>query len=221
MSMQHEPELEDILQDQELRHVADVLRAGRMADPPLDDAFRSALRPQLMNRAWGMGETSVPWWRRGFGPAGFAWAGAAVGVVLIAAIVVFMANNPTPNDTRQVLLTSPLSDQAAVRLPQPILAHFNQAMDHPSTEAAVQITPATTVAFSWQANTLSVQPTSGDLAPNTQYQVTIGPGAKTAAGSAISAPATTTFVTQAPPAPTPSPTPVPSPTPRGPLTGQR
>jgi hypothetical protein len=221
MSMQHDPELEDILQDQELRHVAEILRAGRITDPPLDDAFRSALRRQLMNRAWGMGETSVPWWRRGFGPAGLAWAGAAVGVVLIAAIVVFMANNPTPSDTRQVLVASPLSDQPAVKLQQPILVNFNQPMDHQSTEAAVQITPATTVAFSWQANTLSVQPTSGDLAPNTQYQVTIGPGAKTAAGSAISAPATITFVTQAPPAPSPSPTPVPSPTPRGPLTGQR
>src|SRR6266852_2095669 len=187
-----------------------------MSEPPLDDAFRSALRRQLMNRAWGMGETSAPWWRKAFEPAGLAWAGAAVGVILIAAVVVFTAiSNPGP-DTRQVHVTSPMSDQSAVKLQQPILVMFNQAMDHPSTEAAVQITPATTVAYSWQANTLSVQPTSGNLAPNTQYQVTIGPGAKTATGQQLAAPKTITFVTQPPPAPSPSP----SPTPRGALTGQ-
>src|SRR5260370_19540018 len=90
--MDHEPEVEDILQDGELKHVADLLRAGRMSeDPPLDDAFRSALRRQLMNRAWGIGGRTVPWWRKAFGPAGLAWAGAAVGVILIAAALVFTA----------------------------------------------------------------------------------------------------------------------------------
>jgi len=220
MSMQHDPELDDILQDDELRHVADLLRAGRITDPPLDDAFRSALRRQLMNRAWGMGERGVPWWSKLFGPAGLAWAGAAVGVVLIAAVVVFTAiNNPGP-DTHQIFVKSPLSSQTAVSLEQPILVQFNQPMDHPSTEAAVQITPATTVAFSWNANTLSVLPTSGNLAPNTQYQVTIGPGAKTVAGMQLAEAQKITFVTQPPPPPVPSPTPAVTPTPRGVLTGQ-
>src|SRR6266851_1814047 len=109
MSMQHDPELDDILQDGELKHVADLLRAGRMSeDPPLDDAFRSALRRQLMNRAWGMGGTTVPWWRKAFGPAGLAWAGAAVGVVLIAAAVVFTAltSSSTGGLTQEVQVTS-------------------------------------------------------------------------------------------------------------------
>jgi Bacterial Ig-like domain len=224
MSMWHDPELDDILQDGELKHVADLLRAGRMSeDPPLDDAFRSALRRQLMNRAWGMGGTTLPWWRKAFGPAGLAWAGAAVGVVLIAAAVVFTAltSGSTGSLTRDVLVTSPMNDQSAVRLQQPILVNFNQPMDHPSTEGAVQITPATTVAFSWSANTLSVQPTSGNLAPNTQYQVTIGPGAKTASGEKLAAPKTITFVTQPPaPSPSPTPTPIPSPTPRTQLPDQ-
>jgi hypothetical protein len=87
-------------------------------------------------------------------------------------------------------------------------------MDHPSTEAAVQISPATTVTYSWSSNTLAVQPSSGILAPNTQYQVTIGSGAKTASGQSLSTAQTITFVTQ-PPAP---PTPSPSPTPRAPAT---
>jgi hypothetical protein len=226
MSMWHDPELDDILQDGELKHVAELLRAGRMSeDPPLDDAFRSALRRQLMNRAWGMGggTTTVPWWRKAFGPAGLAWAGAAVGVVLIAAAVVFAAltSSSTGGLTQEVQVTSPMNQQSAVRLQQPILVNFNQPMDHPSTEGAVQITPATTVAFSWSANTLSVQPTSGNLAPNTQYQVTIGPGAKTASGEKLTAPKTITFVTQPPaPSPSPTPTPIPSPTPRAQLPDQ-
>jgi hypothetical protein len=66
-----------------------------------------------------------------------------------------------------------------------------------------------------------VQPTSGNLAPNTQYQVTIGPGAKTASGEKLTAPKTITFVTQPPaPSPSPTPTPIPSPTPRPPLPDQ-
>jgi Big-like domain-containing protein len=225
MSMQHDPELDDILQDGELKHVADLLRAGRMSEePPLDDAFRSALRRQLMNRAWGMGgPPTVPWWRKALGPTGLAWAGAAVGVVLIAAAVVFTAltSSSTGGLTQEVQVTSPMNQQSAVRLQQPILVNFNQPMDHPSTEGAVQITPATTVAFSWSANTLSVQPTSGNLAPNTQYQVTIGPGAKTATGEKLAAPKTITFVTSPPaPSPSPTPTPIPSPSPRAQLPDQ-
>src|SRR5713226_5780122 len=144
MSMQHDPELDDVLQDQELMRLAELLRQGRMSDPPLDDAFRSALRRQLMNRAWGMGGGGTPWWQNIFGPATLAWAGAAAGVVLIAAVVIYNATNPSTGGF-QVDVTSPMSDQSAVRLQQPILVKFNQPMDHASTEAAVQITPATTV----------------------------------------------------------------------------
>src|SRR2546428_11009260 len=69
-------------------------------------------------------------------------------------------------------------------------------MDHASTEHAVQITPATTVTLSWASNTLAVQPASGNLAPNTQYQVTIGPEARNASGKKVAATKTITFVSQ-------------------------
>ncbi|TMC97839.1 MAG: hypothetical protein E6J05_10750 [Chloroflexi bacterium] len=211
MSMPHDPDLEDVLQDQELRRVADLLREARMTEPPLDDAFRSDLRRRLMSQAWGMGGGGTPWWRKVFGPTGMVWATAAVGVILIGAVVVLTATNqPGPSD--QVVVSSQLANQSAVRLQQPIQVTFNQPMDHRSTEAAVQIAPATTVAFSWHENTLSVTPTAGNLAPNTQYQVTIGPGAKTASGQSLTAPKTITFVTQPPP-PSPSPTPTVKPTP--------
>ena len=217
MSMHHDPELDDVLQDLELIRIAGMLRSARRAEPPLDDAFRSELRRKLMQKAWDSGEGRVPWWSRLTAPPAIAWAGAAAGVLLIAAVVVYM----TQQSSGELVITSPIADAPAVQLQQPILVKFSQPMDHQSTQDAVQITPATYVSFSWQENTLAVQPTSGNLAPNTQYQVTIGPTAKTAAGQSVPAPQTITFVTQpVAPAP-PEPSPTVSPTPRSQLPGER
>jgi hypothetical protein len=213
MNARHDPELDDVLQDEELRRLAGVLTSTQRQEPPLDDAFRSGLRRQLMQQAWEMGEGRPSLWRRVFAPPGLAWVGATAGLVLIAGLVVLNAMQPT-GGFNQVFVQSPMDGSRAVALQQAILVNFNQPMDHPSTEAAVQITPATNVTYSWSSNTLAVQPTSGILAPNTQYQVTIGSGAKTATGLSLSTAQTITFVTQ-PPAP---PTPSPSPTPRAPAT---
>ena len=204
MNSYQDPELDDVFQDDDLRHIASVLASARIPDPPLDDAFRTGLRRQLMKEAWAMSEGREGWWRKLFAPPGLAWAGAAAGVVLIAAVVLY-ATKPIGPST--VEFQTNVAGDRNVQLQQPILVSFNQPMDHPSTEAAVQIAPATTVAFSWKANTLAVQPVSGNLAPNTQYQVTIGPGAKTASGKQLSSAKTITFVTQPPPTPAPSPTP--------------
>ena len=215
MNVRHDPELDDVLQDEELRRLAGLLTSTQRLEPPLDDAFRSGLRRQLMQQAWEMGEGRPSLWRRVFAPPGLAWVGATAGVVLIAGIVVL--NTHAANRRRASTRSSSRARwtaAGAVALQQPILVNFNQPMDHPSTEAAVQITPATNVTYSWSSNTLAVQPTSGILAPNTQYQVTIGSGAKTATGQSLSTAQTITFVTQ-PPAP---PTPSPSPTPRAPAT---
>ena len=211
MSWRHDPELDDVLQDDELRRLATILSATQRADPPVDDAFRSGLRRQLMNHAWSMSEGRDSWWRRAFAPPGLAWLGAAAGVVLIASVATYMTLQPTGGLTR-VVVSSSMDGTTGVALQQPILVSFNQQMDHSSTQAAVQILPATSVTFSWESNTLAVQPANGNLAPNTQYQVTIGPGARTAAGQQLATPATITFVTQPPPTPTPTPPPVPSPT---------
>src|SRR6202022_407663 len=141
----------------------------------------------------------------------------------IASVVVFMA--PQPAGSTEFTFQSHLDGNNAVALAQPILVKFNQPMDHLSTEAAVQIAPATNVTFSWQTNTLAVQPTSGNLAPNTQYQLTIGPGATTASGQHLATAQTITFVTQPPvpppPPPSPSPTPRASASPTSLLAGER
>jgi Big-like domain-containing protein/WD40 repeat protein len=219
MSMHHDPDLDDVLQDEELARIAGLLSATRRAEPPLDEAFRSGLRRQLMQKAWGMDEARTPWWRRLAGPPALAWAGAALGILLIGSVVVFYSNlGPGVND---LVVTSPIADAHAVQLQQPILVSFNQPMNHPSTEAAVQITPATYVTFSWQdSKTLAVHPTGGALAPNTQYQVTIGPGAKTESGQRLTRPTTITFVTRPSATPPPSPIPTPQATPTSQLPGE-
>jgi hypothetical protein len=220
MSMHHDPELDDVLQDVELIRLAAMLRSTQRAEPPLDEAFRSDLRRQLMQKAWEMGEGRTPWWRRLSAPRApsLAWAGAAAGVFLIASVVIYMSNQqPGTLD-----FGSPIAGAHSVQLQQAILVKFNQPMDHKSTEAAVRITPATNVAFSWHDNTLAVQPTNGDLAPNTQYRVTIGSGAKTQSGQKLATAKTITFVTQpsaTPPPPSPSPTA--RATPNSLLTGER
>jgi hypothetical protein len=219
MSMNHDPDLDDVLQDDELVRLGGMLRSTRRAEPPLDEAFRSALRRQLMQSAWEMGQGHAPWWRRLSAPAtpSLAWAGAAAGVLLIAAVVVYTASLPPGVGVNELIITSPIADAHAVQLQQPILVAFNQPMDHKSTEKAVTIVPATYVAFSWNVNTLKVQPTSGTLSPNTQYQVTIGPGARTQSGNALlTSPKTITFVTQPSTTPAPTPKPTASPT-TGPL----
>jgi Bacterial Ig-like domain len=218
----HDPELDEILQDQELRRVGDLLSAAVRPDPPIDDAFRSALRRQLMQQAWEMGEGRPSWLRRAFAPPGLAWIGATAGLLLIASVVVFMLTQPAGVNT--LVVSSSMDGSHGVALQQPILVSFNQPMDHPSTEAAVQVAPATNVTFAWSASssTLSVLPTSGNLAPNTQYQVTIGPGAKTASGQPLVSAQTITFVTQPPASPTPSPSSIPRPpaSPSSLLTGE-
>ncbi|HEV2217843.1 MAG TPA: Ig-like domain-containing protein [Candidatus Dormibacteraeota bacterium] len=205
-----DPELNDVLQDPELLRLAGVLSQGQTPAPPLDDAFKSALRRQLMDMAWRSAEGKDSWWRLWLSPPRLSWIAAAAVVVMIASVVIYTAAQP-PGGFNQVIIESPQQDQSSVALHQPILVSFNQPMDHPSTEKAVQITPATNVDYAWNGDAqLYIQPVSGDLAPNTQYQVTIGPGALTKNQQPLSTPTTITFVTtQSTPAP-----PSPSPTPR-------
>jgi len=213
LSGQHiDPELNDVLQDPELLRLAGMLSQAETQAPPLDDAFKSALRRQLMDVAWRSAEGKDSWWRQWLSPPRLSWVGAAAVVVMIASVVIYTAAQP-PGGFNEIIVQSPQADQSAVALRQPILVSFNQPMDHPSTEKAVQITPATNVTFAWNGDAkMFIQPVSGDLAPNTQYQVTIGPGALTKTQQSLAAPTTITFVTQpsTPPAPTPSPSPKPN-----------
>src|SRR5439155_1104460 len=119
-----------------------------------------------MQQAWAMSEGRNSWWRRAFAPPGLAWAGAAAGLVLIASVVVWGALQQ-PGGFQQVFVQSAIDGKSSVALQQPILVSFNQPMDHQTTQAAVQITPATNVTFAWDQNsrTLAVLAPDGASSP--------------------------------------------------------
>lgn len=210
-----DPELADALErDPELMRIAGMLSSAQHPEPPLDDAFKASLRRRLMDQAWDSVEDKRAWWRGWFAPQRLAWASAAAVLLVAASVVLFTSGQNTGGFTQKVVtIGSDLNDRAEVPVQQAIPLRFNVPMDHQSTEAAVQVTPATAVAFSWNGDqVLYVTPTSGNLAPNTQYQVRVGPGAKAQDGTQTTQPQTVTFVTTSdtPPAPSPSPTPTPT-----------
>src|SRR5579864_677961 len=135
MNGYHDPDLDDVLQDDELRRIATLLGSAQTPEPPLDDAYRTGLRRQLMQQAWSMTEGRQSWWRRAFAPPGLAWAGAAAGLVLIMSVVIYTSLQPG-GGVQQIVVQSPVDGDRSVALAQPILVKFNQPMDHPSTEAA-------------------------------------------------------------------------------------
>ena len=76
---------------------------------------------------------------------------------------------------------------------------FSTPMDPASVEAAVVVTPATPVAFTWNATTteLIIRPDTR-WAAATYHTVTVEPGALAASGRPMTKPARTAFVTRAP-----------------------
>lgn len=211
-----DPELEGLFADDpDLGQLAHLLRSVPHLQPEPDPAFRAVLRRRLMREAWEMHEQQqqpkLPWYRRLFAGPSMAWAGGVVGVLLIALAAVLFSNY-RPNTTG-VAVYSPMANVQTVPVAQPIQLHFSQPMDRTATEQAIQIHPATRVAFQWpSASTVDITPVNGSLAPATRYQVTVTASAKTSAGQAVAAASTLSFVT-APPTPSgpPSTTPPPGP----------
>ena len=216
-----DPELDDALQgDRELMRIARMLGSAKHPEPPLDDAFKASLRRRLMDQAWDSVEDRRAWWRGWFAPQRLAWGSAAAVLLIAASVVLYTSSQNIGGTTETVIKPTVAIAPSGVSTQQAIPLKFNVPMDHPSTEAAVTITPATSVAFSWSGDQLlTVTPTSGNLAPNTQYQVTVGPGAKAKNGTPNKQPETFTFVTtDTNPTPSPSPSPTPSPSQNGLLT---
>ena len=145
-----DPELEWVFPDEpELQQTAQLLQRGRSPEPPLDPAFRAALRRRLMQEAWERAAPALPWWRQLFAPRAMAWAGATIGVLLIAVVVYTLTFTPTPPST-QVVVSSPLQGAHAVAATRPIELKFSQPMDTSAVEQSIQIQPATTVrTFQW------------------------------------------------------------------------
>ena len=213
MSRRPDDELEELLgRDRGLGLVAKRLRSARLKVPPLDPSFRMALRRKLMAEAYvRQHKQSRPGLLAGLftGPR-FAFASGAIGLLLIAAV--FAAYSGGNLFAPAAVTVTTIGATRPVSVDRPILVSFSQPMDHQSVEQAIQIEPATQVTYQWQGNNLVIQPASGQLAPNTQYHITVAADAKTAQAKKLGQPATVAVNTA--PLPSASPSPVPSPTAR-------
>ena len=211
MSSYRDPELESLFnREPGLERQVNLLRATRLKPPPLDPNFRPALRRRVMQAAYERYETRrrPSLLARIFSGPGMAVGLAAAAVVLLAFVLVVNGGNWF--GPGQVSVTT----VGSVAVDQPITVSFNQPMNHQSVEKAIQIEPATHVTYSWHGNDLVIQPASGELAPNTQYHVTVAADARTAPGVKIGQAAVVAVTTA--PLPIPSPTPNPSPSPPAP-----
>jgi Bacterial Ig-like domain len=218
MSGSRDPELEDLFdRDPELERFAHLIKSARLKPPPVDPGFRPALRRRLMQEAYDRYERRHrPWLlARLFSGPRFAMATAAVGAVLIAVLVLQTQNLFAPGQVE----VSTVGAQLAVT--QPITVSFNQPMDHKSVEKSIHIEPATQVTYAWQGNNLVIEPASGQLAPNTQYHVTVNSSARTPAGKPIGQVAVLSITTAPAPSPPPTPSPSPSPPPPPQITAER
>ena len=206
MSAQRDPELDDLFQDEpELRQLAQLIRARPHPAANVEPSphFRVLLKQRLMREAWERAsQPQLPWYRRALAPQPLAWAGAAVGALLIVFAAWSFA--ATPGGTHStVKVSSTLSGNM-------LLLSFNQPMDTSSVQHAVRIVPATEVSYHWQDNQHLAVTAVHNLTPNTQYVVTIANTARTQDGQPVAHTAPVQFVTSPPP-PTPTPTPSSSP----------
>jgi hypothetical protein len=220
-------ELDELFPDPDDRRMAAILTSVQAPEVTADPAFRSQLRRQVMQEAWGRGErrrreAGGSFWRGLFAPKGLAWAGAMAGVLMVAVGAYGLSRGVGGDNI--VYVRYNVDPGRPVASVQPIEVTFSQPMDHPSTEKAVQITPATLVSYDWAGNTLKITPTNGSFAPNTQYTVNIQPNvAQTASGTAVPAvkPAVFTVAPTPTPVPTPTPTPTATPAPPADVTGEK
>lgn len=214
MSAQRDPELDDLFEGEpELREFAQFMR-GRphpAANVEPSPRFRMVLKQRLMREAWERASRPrLPWYRRLLAPQSLAWAGAAVGALLIGFTVFMFFNTSAPNTT--VFVHSELDGAQTVKVEKPIPLTFTQPMD--ASSVAVKIVPATEVRYAWQDNNtrLTITPVH-QLTPNTQYEVSVASSAKTQSGQALTNAKPVHFVTTSPPAPSPTAQPSPSSTP--------
>ncbi|HEV2953715.1 MAG TPA: Ig-like domain-containing protein [Candidatus Dormibacteraeota bacterium] len=194
MNEHWDPEVEEMLfEDPELAQIAGLLQQRQSPEPPLDPAFKSALRREVMELAWNLAEPKMGWWRRLVSPGGLAWGGATAGLAAVALIVMSVLGNLNSPPTVQLKV----GDTQKVAVETPIVLQFGQAMNQASVQKALTIQPATQVSYEWTtASKLTIRPQGGTLAPNTQYTVQIGSGAETASNQALATTPPLVFITQ-------------------------
>ena len=129
---------------------------------------------------------------------------AALGVVLVAAVSIAavrlvpqtQGHLPPPVDTRAVgRLATPIV--AGVPGDQGIDLAFSAAMDAPSVQAALSVTPAAAVQLSWSAGDTRLQIAPQQAwAGGTVYTISVGQAARTASGQTLAEPVRAVFMTE-------------------------
>jgi hypothetical protein len=151
---------------------AEVIATGQERAP----SVRPAVRPLVTRHT-----RSAAGWRR---PA-IAWVGAALAAAVLAvAVLVHGLTGPSPVNVTAVggLLGSPSANPAS-----PLRLRFSQALDPVATQAALHLSPAASMRWSWQGDTLTGSPVNG-FAPNSAYLLTVDRNvARTAAGAPLAA----------------------------------
>ncbi|MGH7860940.1 MAG: Ig-like domain-containing protein, partial [Candidatus Dormibacteraceae bacterium] len=205
-------ELDELLDEPGLISLAQGLSRFRPEAVDPDRAFQSDLRRRLLAESWHRNQPRHSLWRRAWTMPNLAWAGAALGIILILGVGIEAVINK-PFGVQQLTVTSPVSNAQAVDLRQAIQLNFTRPMDRASVEHAVSIAPAVAVSYTWTSPTsLRVVPVY-PLAPDTRYQITVASTANASTGQALGGAAKVGFVTTPLPA-SPTPPPPPPPTPR-------
>jgi Bacterial Ig-like domain len=207
-----DPELASLFAgDPDLYELSRSLRASR-PEPVLGRHFEPYLRARLMDaaahelRPRGLSRWLQP--RAGL----LAGGGAALGVAMIAAVVVAIVAHQSGDTTLQLAGTN-VAENHQVNPDDVITVSFSQPVDHTSVERNLQIQPATAVQTRWEGNTLVITPVH-HLAANTPYTVTIPHTAvrSQSGGEVARADIHITFGTRSTPSPGPTAQPVVTPT---------
>jgi hypothetical protein len=218
MSAYRDPELDGLGDEQgwdpEMRELAHFLRASSRAYSHIEPSpqFRRDLRRRLMREAWEQAaRPPAPWYRRFLAPQPMAWAGAAIGAVLIVTVA-FLSLGPQQHDNVNVAVHSPQQDaQNLAPAVTPIQLQFSTPMQTDSVQ--LQIEPATLITKNWdpQHRVLTITPVNG-LSANTQYKVTVT-SARTSQSQQVPVATIKPVVFSTGPLPTPTPSQGPRPTP--------
>jgi len=202
-----DPELAEIFRDDpDLYELSRTVRASR-PDPVLGPHFEPYLRARLMDvAAHQLRPRGLSRWLRPR-PGILAGGGAALGVAMIAAVVVATVMY-RPNDSTTFQVSANVAGNPSVSPDDVIRVSFNQAVDHAAVERNLEIHPATAVQTRWEDTTLVITPVH-HLSANTPYTVTIPRSAvRDQSGHAATADIHFTFGTAATPTPGPTSAPV-------------
>lgn len=128
-----------------------------------------------------------------------AGADKAGNALQAAAPITFTAAAAVDTTPPTVVATTPAPSATGVSTNTAISVTFSEEMNTASVDAAISISPAASGIVSWDASGTLRSVQAKGLAANTQYTLTVGVGAKDAAGNALAAPYVVTFTTGAAP----------------------